>query len=101
MAVTPLQLAVAADELVAAWLAWDAACTRLSRLADAAIAEGRRPPRPTGATLRAEAHRLADACRAIGAPLDFGRRVADLRRGGMSVGDAVQAAVNDLTTALQ
>lgn len=97
---TPLQLAVASDELAAAWLAWDAACARLSKLADEAIAGGRRPPRPSLGTLRPEAARLADACRALGVPLDFGRRVAGLRRDGLSVADAVQSAVNELTAAL-
>lgn len=98
---TPLQLAVAGDELVAAWLAWDAACARLSVLADDALAAGKRPPRPNGQTLEPEARRLADACRVLRVPLDFGRVVAEHRVSGLSVADAVQAAVNDLTTAIR
>ena len=85
------------DELVAAWLAWDGACARLSKLADVAIAKDRRPPIPTVNTLAAEEARLVDAGRAVGVPLDFGRQVAARRRDGMSVTDAVQSAVNDHT----
>lgn len=72
----------ALDELVAAWVAWDAKALITGRL--------RRPP---DHWLHAESARLVDAIKALG--LDgnaLHNRVAALRRGGVDAETAVRQA---------
>lgn len=75
------------DELIAAYLAWDAACLN-------------RPRHPPANWLTAETQRLATAERALGMPHNYSTRVAALRyhpdgRPHLTVGDAVQAVIHD------
>jgi hypothetical protein len=84
----PDPLKVLTDELIAAWKAWDRACTPPAR-------------HPSAHTLQAEAARLTAAERALGTPLGYTARIAALRwhkdgRPHLSVPDAVQTVVLEL-----
>ena len=85
---TPAEFAAATDELIAAWIDWDAACTPPAR-------------HPNALTLDAQAKRLTAAERVLGTPLGYTARIARLRwhkdgRPHMDVGDAVQTVILEL-----
>ena len=76
------------DELIAAFLAWDAACLN-------------RPRHPPTNWLITETRRLAAAEQALHMPHNYSTRIAALRyhhdgRPHLRIGDAVQAVIHEL-----
>lgn len=105
---TPNPLTALTDELIAAWIAWDARAALISSAAQARIDAGERPPRLAAHTLEPETRRLSAAERALNMPLGYTARIAALRWRrntagewveAMKVGDAVQAVINELVPA--
>lgn len=97
---------VATDELIAAFIDWDTKAARIGEVAQQHIDRGERPPRPSALTLEVETRRLTAAEGPLRMPLGYTARIGALRwrrnaagqwEPAMTVGDAVQTVVNELT----